>query len=85
MRLQVESGSEDELLDATPAAGDVATVPADICVVDSVEEARRVVDLLRNTYRNGDWFFACDTEVRHGQDQLLWSIMPVMQFAVARL
>lgn len=66
-RLQVEAGSEDEPQDATPAAGDVAIVPADICVVDTVEEARRVVNLLCKTYRNGDWFFACDTEVRLGQ------------------
>ena len=69
LRLQVQSVSEDELLDATSAAGDLATIPADICVVDTVEEARRVVNLLRNTYRNGDWFFACDTEVSLDQNQ----------------
>ena len=84
LRLQVQSVSEDELLDATPAAGHVATVPADICVVDTVEEARRVVNLLRNTYRNGDWFFACDTEVRLGQHwPTLLNITPVIQCVVA--
>lgn len=64
MSLQLESASQDELLeDTTPTTEDVGVVPADICVVDTAEEARRVVNLLRTTYKTQDWFFACDTEV----------------------
>ena len=59
MSLQVESASQEE-----STSEDVAEIPADICVVDSAMEARRVVNLLRTTYKTQDWFFACDTEVR---------------------
>ncbi|KAL3138383.1 hypothetical protein ABBQ32_006185 [Trebouxia sp. C0010 RCD-2024] len=63
--LKLESASQDELLeDTTPTTEDVGVVPADICVVDTAEEARRVVNLLRTTYKTQDWFFACDTEVK---------------------
>lgn len=63
--LQLESTSKDELLeDPTPTTEDVGVIPADICVVDTAVEARRVVNLLRTTYKTQDWFFACDTEVR---------------------
>ncbi|KAL0038670.1 hypothetical protein WJX79_002562 [Trebouxia sp. C0005] len=38
------------------------SVPADICVVTTAEDARRVVHLLRNKYKH--MIFACDTEVK---------------------
>ncbi|KAL0051060.1 hypothetical protein WJX82_001248 [Trebouxia sp. C0006] len=38
------------------------TVPADICVVTTAEEARRVVHLLRQQFKH--MIFACDTEVK---------------------
>lgn len=50
--------------DPTSTTEDVGVIPADICVVDTALEARRVVNLLRTTYKTQDWFFACDTEVR---------------------
>ena len=55
------SQSEDETDQDVPSDEAVQSVPADICVVTTAEEARRVVQLLRTEYKH--MTFACDTEV----------------------
>ena len=47
--------SEETLKDIVPS------VPEDICVVTTADEAKRIVHLLRTKYK--DMCFACDTEV----------------------
>ena len=61
---------------ATAAEDSIGMVPADICVVDNVAEAKRIVTLLCTKYR--DFFFACDTEVSvccEGERRRLYSML----------
>lgn len=55
--LDVSEAAQASSIASTPA------VPHDICVIDNLSGARRVVDLLLTKYKG--LCFACDTEVGH--------------------
>lgn len=61
LRQNLSQSEDDTDQDDVPSDEAIQSVPADICVVTTAEEARRVVHLLRTEYKH--MTFACDTEV----------------------
>ena len=78
---QTLSQSEDDTdQDDVPSDGALQSIPADICVVTTAEEARRVVKLLRTEYKH--MTFACDTEVCLGTGSCLHAFVSPSTFCL---